>query len=503
MVIRPDDILAQRDAAMVSMDRELIRRGGLAEFTRQAWHILEPSAELKWNWHLTAICEHVQAVLEGKLKRLLIAVPPGTMKSLTVAVNAPAYQWGPGNRADYRMLFASYSGSLSVRDSVRSRRLIESPWYRARWGDKFAMTSDQNQKTRFENDRTGFRVAASVGGTVTGDRGNLVACDDLLSRDHAESEAHRREASAFFWETLPSRVNDLENDAFIVIAQRLHARDTIGEILERAGDRWEKLILPMEFEPARRCVTSLGFSDPRTAEGEILHPARFGKRILADLKNDLGAYAYAGQYQQRPAPREGGLVRASWLANRYSSRGDNPIRIIQSWDCASKPKERNDPSVCLTLAEFGDRVELWDASVARTEFPDLLRRAKDLAGRWRPTVVLVEDKDAGQQLGQTLKREKDFRFPVAMVNPGQLDKFTRMSAETPLLEGGKFWLPDPTRMDGAKWVPAYVEEMTTFPSAPHDDQVDATSQALAWLRNRPKQVTAGPVSLTEPSKNIL
>lgn len=476
--------LANPDAALAEIDRELVSRGGLAEFVRLAWPNLEPGHPLLWGWHLDALCEHVQAVLDGKLTRLLIAVPPGTMKSLVSAVFAPAYQWGPAARPERRMLFTSYSQTFATRDSVRCRRLIESPWYQARWPD-VRLTTDQNTKTRYENSRTGLRACGSVGSGVTGERVGLVVCDDLLNREHAESAAHRAEASGFFWETLPSRVNDLDRDAFLVIAQRLHQQDTIGEILSREPERWEKLVLPLEFEPSTRCSTSLGFADPRTAAGEVLHPARFSPAAVAGLKKSLGAYAYAGQYGQTPVPREGGLVKAAWLSTRYERRGEKPRLVVQSWDCASKPAERNDPSACVTAAVFSDRVELWHALAERLEFPDLLRKAKDHAAYWRPQFVLIEDKDAGQQLAQTLKRDKTFRHKVEAIDPEGLDKYTRMAAEAPALERHEVWLPDPGALpEAADWLAPFLEQLLLFPAGAHDDQVDALSQLLKWLRRR-------------------
>ena len=477
----------------VHIDRELIKRLGLPEFVRQGWDVLEPGNPLIWGWHLDAISDPLEAVVRGDVRRLAIAVPPGSMKSLMSSVFLPAYIWGPVGRASWRALFASYSGTLSTRDSVRCRRLIESRWYQDRWGvsavqhgvpeaETFALATDQNAKTKFENNRTGIRTAASVGGTVTGDRGNAVVCDDLLDRKRAESDAHRAEASEFFWETLPSRVNNLERDAFIVIAQRLHTDDTIGEILKRAPERWEKLIIPMEFEPKTRCVTGIGFTDPRTDDGELLEPKRIGRETIENLKADLGTYAYAGQYQQRPAPRGGGMVKEAWI-KRFRERGANPRYVIQSWDTASKPAEKNDPSACGTFAVFDDHVELWHVDVKRREFPDLVRRAKDLyasteaRGPKPPTAVLVEDKDSGQQLIQMLRA--DTRMPVIAINPGTLDKVTRLDAETPSIEAGKLWVPA-----DAPWVAHYIDEITTFPMSSHKDQVDMTSQALKWIREK-------------------
>lgn len=480
----------------IVIDRQRVRRGGLAEFVRRAWPILEPYKELRWNWHLDAVCEHVQAVLEGKLRRLLIAVPPGTAKSLITAVFAPAYQWGPAGRPGHKTIAASYSATLSTRDSVRCRRLIESPWYQERW--PIFLTTDQNTKTRFENDRTGVRVATSVGGTVTGDRANLLICDDLLDVKRAESAPHRKAAADFFWETLPTRLNDPEHDAMIVIAQRLHVSDTIGEILQKVPDRWEKLILPMRFEPKTRCVTSLGFQDPREKDGEILHPERFPEPVLQELEESMGTYACAAQLQQRPSPRGGGMVKDEWLARRFRVRGENPEQIIQSWDAASKAKDSNDPTCGLTFAVFADRVELWDRWYGRKEFPDKLRGIQDFhAAHKGVNAVLIEDKDAGISLIQQLRR--DTRLPIVAINPGSLDKQSRMMAETPFIEAGKLWLPDE-----AEWVLDYLAELTTFPKAAHDDQVDATSQFLKWLRLQQAQgdQNATPISITRENPNI-
>jgi predicted phage terminase large subunit-like protein len=455
----------------VALDQELAGRG-LANFIRVAWPVLEPATPLVWGWHMAAVAEHVQALFRGEIRRLLVCVPPGTAKSLIAAVFGPAWQWGPGRRPAHRIICASYSGTLSRRDSVRCRHLIESPWYQARW--PLRLSDDQNEKTRYANASTGFRAATSVGGTVTGDRGNLIVCDDLLSVEGADSAAHREEARRFFWETLPTRLNDIQADGMMVIAQRLHESDVPGEILKREPERWEKLVLPMEFEPARRCVTALGFQDPRKADGELLHPARFPAEAVKLLAGRLG-HAAAGQLQQRPAPREGGLVKAAWLAKRFRDQGASPIEVVLSFDCASKAATRNDPTAMGVWARYANRIQLWHVVCRRMEFPELLQAAKDWAAEYRPNVVLIEDKDSGQQLIQQLKAETT--LPVVGCDPGGLDKYTRMAVETGMLQAGRVELPE-----SAPWVAAYLEELTTFPAATHDDQTDMTSQALRYFR---------------------
>lgn len=475
-LLDPEAIRAELHRRSVEEDRELSKRS-FADFVKLAWPIIEPATPLVWGWHLDAVCEHVEALLRGQFptRRLLIAVPPRTAKSSIASVMSVAWKWGPGGSPGYRALCSSYAGGLSTRDAVKCRQLVESPWYRERWPE-VELTHDQNQKTYYTTTKGGMRSATSVGGTVTGEGGNIVICDDLLSVKHAESEAHRAEASDFFWTTLPTRLNDQRTGAMLVIAQRLHQADTIGEILDREPEEWEQLVLPMRFEPARRASTSLGWSDPRKEDGELLDPERFPESVVARLEKTLD-YAAAGQLQQRPSPREGGIIKVAYLEHRYRTRGERPIRIIQSWDCASKAKERNDPSVCITAAQFADRLELWDVDVGRREFPQLLRRAKDLAAAYSPNTILIEDKDAGQQLIQQLRHATT--LPVVACNPGGLDKVTRMAAETSYLEAGNLWLPE-----SAPWVAAFVREATTFPAAAHDDQVDALSQLLAWMRTK-------------------
>lgn len=490
--------------SIIETERALVKRFGLHEFIKLAWHVLEPSTPFQDNWHIGAVAEHTQALYDGDIRDLLINIPPRFLKSLTCAVFAPAWEWT--KRPSTRMLFDSYSEDLSMADSIKTRQLIESNWYQDRWGHVFQLSEDQNTKTNFETTAAGARVAISVGGTVTGKGAGIITCDDLLSKDQSESQAFRERASKHRFETLPSRFNDPMTGRFLDIQQRLHPNDTTGELLLREKEgrsrKITKLILPLEYRPTIY-VTVLGFKDPRKVEGESLHPERFDAKTIQEKKDDLGTYAYVGQYQQDPVPREGGMVKESWFTHSFEGplnfetlyKKKGLIMIVQSADCASKAKQRNDPIVWGTWGVFEDRtdpknvqhhVELWDVEVKRCEFPEGLRIFKRKGEVWAPDLVLIEDKDAGQQYIQVLsEKEQEYKYKVEKIDPEGLDKGTRMSAETATIERGEMWLPV-----SAPWLVAYITELCLFTGndgGGHDDQVDMTSQFLKWFRRKFKK----------------
>lgn len=447
-------------------------RRHLAEFVRQAWPVVEPpSRPYQPGWHIEAICEHLEAVGRGEIRRLLINIPPRHMKSLAVAVFWPAWTWI--DRPEVRWLFASYAQQLSTRDSVRCRRLIESPWYRGNWGASFELAKDQNQKTRFENDHTGYRLATSVGGAATGEGGDLVVVDDPHNMKEALSKVQREAALVWWDEAISTRLNDPERGGLVIVMQRLHERDLAGHVLEEGG--WEHLCLPAEFEPERKALTSIGFTDPRAEDGELLWPERFGPRVLAEWKRRLGSYGAASQLQQRPAPRKGGMVKLEWF-KRYRSPPANPTRTIQSWDTANKPGELNDYSVCGTWVEDERGYFLVDVLKRRLAHPDLLRTVKSHADRWRPAALLVEDKASGTSLIQHLRSET--RYPVIAVQP-RGDKVMRMEVASPTIEAGLVHLPE-----RAPWLADYETELSAFPNSEHKDQADMTSQFLTWVGGR-------------------
>jgi len=272
-------------------------RRSFPEFVEQAWHVPEPTTPFVPGIHVDAICTHLQAVTEGRIRDLIINVPPGHAKSLITVVFWPAWSWI--DHPEIRWIFATYRADLTVRDAVKCRRLIESDWYKSRWADKFHLREDQNEKNRYENDKTGYRVVVTVG-SGTGERGDIVVVDDPTSVDQAESDAERTTANEWWNGTMATWLNDLRTGHRVVIQHRLHQDDLTGNLREKGG--YDVLMLPEEFEPERACVTSIGWKDPRTQPGELLWPKKNGPHEIAKINRHLGSYRYAGQYQQRPSP---------------------------------------------------------------------------------------------------------------------------------------------------------------------------------------------------------
>jgi predicted phage terminase large subunit-like protein len=489
-----------RPNARAKVEREYAMRS-FHEFVRQAWHIIEPATVFVPGWHIDAIVDHLEAVSYGHIRNLLINVPPRHMKSSLVSVLWPAWEWT--RWPERRWLFSSYAATLSIRDSVKCRRLIESPWYRARWGHVFTLTGDQNAKTRFDNNRSGYRLSTSVGGAVTGEGGDRIVCDDPHNVADVASDTTRRTAIDWWDIAMSTRVNDPKTSAMVIVMQRCHQRDLSGHLLEKGN--FEHLCLPAEYEGPGR-VTSIGFSDPRTEHGELLWTGQFGRTEIEELKINLGSYGAAGQLQQRPSPAGGGIFKRHWF--RYlQPRGMNlpPVEVrlpdgtltlipaieaphhvdeqLQSWDCTFKELDTSDYVVGQLWARKGGLFLLGDQFRERTDCPGTVKAVRAMTEKWPATMaVLIEDKANGSAVIQMLAHEIPGLLPV---NP-QGGKIARAAAVSPLIEAGNIYLPHPAY---APWVNDFIEECVQFPNGAHDDQVDAMTQALLRWHEVPKQHT--------------
>jgi predicted phage terminase large subunit-like protein len=463
----------------------------LSEFARGAWHILEPVTELKWGWALDAICDHLEAVSDGEILRLLMNVPPGSMKSLLTGVIWPAWEWGPRGLPHLRYLSTAHKQDLAVRDNLKCRRLIQSRWYQDRW--PITLTGDQNAKTKFENDRTGFREAMAFT-SMTGSRGDRVILDDPLSVDDANSEAALNAAETTFREALPTRVNN-DDSAIVVIMQRLHEKDTSGIIINgRLG--YEHLCLPMEFEESRRCTTLIGFVDPRKADGELLFPERFSEATVTAYKKTLGEVGYAGQMQQRPSPAGGGILKIShfqmWPRDQVLPVFDY---VVQSVDPAYTEKTSGDPTAFAAWGVFTHKGKrgamLLDCWADHLGFPQLLDKLIDewhsVYGKTdsrrgkKPDALLIEAKASGMSLIQSLRQSN---LPALPYVP-DTDKVNRAHQAAPILELDCLWIPESNKNPGefVSWAKPFLHQVELFPNAEHDDMVDTFTQMIIYLRD--------------------
>jgi len=472
MVLSKSDVL--------NCERELCRLS-LADFAQRAWRVLEPAAELKWGWLLNAICRHLEAVTEGTINRLLMNVPPGSMKSLLTGVIWPAWEWGPRGMPHMRYVGTAHEEQLAIRDSRRCRDLIKSDWYQELW--PIELLADLDGKREFGNTGKGIRQARSFT-SMTGVRGDRIILDDPISADSANSTAKLEAARIAFTETLPTRINN-EKSAIVVIMQRLHEKDVSGVILEM-GLPYIHLCIPMRFDPAHRCTTSIGWTDPRTKTGELMFPERFAEAQVAELERTLGSYGSAGQLQQRPAPRGGGIIRLDWF-QYWRNLPQLEFRVI-TVDTAQKTAEANDYSVlqCWARSTVGHAIMI-DQIRGKWEAPELLVQARSF---WIKHInspipihkkatlrgMYVEDKVSGTGLIQTLRREG---VPVLPLQRHK-DKISRGHDASPFIESGNVLLPE-----DAPWLSDFLAEVESFPSGTHDDQIDPMLDAINLVQRTP------------------
>jgi predicted phage terminase large subunit-like protein len=487
----------RRDDIQVRAEEDA--RRSLHAFVVQAWHILEPQTEFVDGIHVDAICTHLQAIAEGRIKDLIINVPPGHAKSLLTCVFWPAWLWGPFGHPELRLITSSYRADLAIRDSVKCRTLMRDPWYRERWGHVWRMRDDQDTKTRYENDQTGYRVITSVG-TGTGERADIVIVDDPTSRDQAESDRQRTVANQWWNGTMWNRVNDPKTGHHVVIQQRLHEDDLTGHLLEKGG--YVHLMLPQEYEPERSCATPV-WGDPRKTAGQLLWPDKIGPEQVADLKIRLGSYGYSGQYQQRPSPAAGGIFKRWWWRYWRPKTMEHlkpvPVKLldgtvahipvvelpdefdemVQSWDTAFRILDTADYVAGGVWASRGAARFLLEQRHGRMEFPAICQAIKTTVTDWRQIrATYIEDAANGSAIISALRNQ----VPGIIAVKPEGGKVARAHAVSPLVEAGNVYLPHPSI---APWVEGFIEECAQFPNGRHDDQVDQMTQALIKMSSRP------------------
>jgi predicted phage terminase large subunit-like protein len=483
--------------SVAELQAERARRS-LREFVGQMWPLVVPGEQFVPGFHIDAICEHLEAVTRGEIRRLIISVPPRHGKSLLTSVFWPAWSWL--SRPELRWLYASYGQHLSSRDSVFTRRLIEDPRYRGPRGPGFSLTGDVNLKDRFENDRGGMRLATSVGGSATGEGGDILVIDDVHKIDEGQSRAALQRAIEWYEHTLVTRLNDPKTGVIVIIGQRLHEGDLIGHLLSQGG--FEHLCLPAEYDPAHPYLWE---GDPRTVPGELLWPQRYDLESLERLKRSLGSYAVASQLQQMPAPATGGIFKRGWW-RWYPPGPPWPAfeRIIQSWDLSFVGTPGADYTVGQVWGKIGPDRYLIHQVHERMGFTETIAAIHELTD-WVGTAfpehtshsVLIERAANGDATIDVLRKEIPSVLPIRPKG----DKLHRAHAVSPQIEAGNVYLPGqapsgPRSPLTLPWVGAFIDEAAAFPNAANDDQVDAMTQALLKLKTNGPQLRAlhwGPV----------
>lgn len=478
---------AERERADVAQNAERIRAEckTLAGFVRHAWPVLEPKARLVWGWPLQAMADHLEAVTRGEITRLLTNCPPGLMKSLLHSVFWPAWEWGPAELPHMRYLTSSYSQDNVMRDNTKMRRLVESEWYQALWPE-VRMAHDQNAKGKFENTKSGGREGRPFA-SMTGGRGDRVIIDDPHSTETAESDVERKNTIRIFRESISDRLNDLDRSAIVVIMQRLHSDDVAGTIL-KLGLPYEHLCLPMEFEGSTNKATVIGFSDPRTYEGELLLPERFSREAVDALKKVKGTYGYAGQYQQRPTPREGGLFKRHWFEGKTRRVAPEGTRWVRHWDLAATKDAGAARTAGVKLGRAPDG-SLWVGHVTKTqeegnEVRKLIKATAEIDGKG---VEISLPQDPGQA-GKVQAKDMIAMLVgwIVRAEPETGDKVTRAEPFSVQCEAGNVYLIE------GEWNSDYLDELCLFPGGSFKDQVDASSGAFGRLVTRKAAPTAPP-----------
>ncbi|MDG7056694.1 MAG: phage terminase large subunit [Wolbachia endosymbiont of Penenirmus auritus] len=475
------------------------------KFIELCFKTVMPGCEYNDCQYIKVIADRLEAASASEVRRIIFNMPPRSMKSMCVSVAWPA--WILGNQPTARIIVASYSQRLSEKHSLDTRCIMQSSWYRELFPE-VELSKEQNTKYKFQTVQRGYRIATSVGGTLTGEGGDFIIVDDPLSSSQALSETLRKRATNWFDQTLVSRLNDRKKGVIVLVMHRLHLGDLTGHLLSKPKNIWHHICLPMISEnketiysikkPAhpvpviqvtatrRLYNTTAPCAAPAMIlysreDDQPLYPLDRGREEVEMIKAELGSYAFAAQYQQNPLPLSSGIIKLEWL-KRYRDFPDDLSHVTQSWDTAVSTSNASNFSVCTTWAKVGNKFYLLDVYRAKLEYPKLKEQVLSLAARWTPHAILIEAKTSGQQLVQELKASSD--LPIIEIVPHD-DKLARFHQIVPIIESGKVFLPHQ-----AVWLNDFEYEILMFPEAHHNDQVDSTVQYLQWIRESTPRVAA-------------
>lgn len=449
-------------------------------FIDRAFSYLNPGTEFLPNWHLQAIAWHLQQCALGQIKRLIITLPPRSLKSHCASIAFPV--WCMGRDPTLRVIAASYSNDLSSKFSRESRKLMEAPWVKECFPHLHINPKKCTEQV-IETTQHGHRFSTSVSGALTGLGGNFLIVDDSLKPDDAYSDVRRNGVNDWFDGTLMSRLDNKKEDVIVIVQQRVHCEDLVGHLIE-TGDEWVHLNLPAIAAEDQIIEVGERQTHARKA-GEVLHPEREPLEVLEQIKKQMGSLLFSTQYLQNPIPMDGNIVKRSWLQT-YKKVPSTPFQqVVQSWDVATTTT--GDYSACTTWGISKSKNYLLDVWRGKLEYPALKSKVIALAGQYDANTVLIEKPGIGLSLAQDLKSSLH-RSKVIMMDP-KGDKLDRLIGVTSMIEAGDVLFPEE-----ALWLATFLEELLGFPLAKYDDQVDSVSQFLEWIRKRGLHVDLIPAA---------
>jgi len=434
---------------LTQRELDVALRSDLSLFAERSFLQLQPSTAYLPNWHIELVAAKLRDCALGKIRRLIINIPPRYMKSLTASVAFPA--WLLGLNPSAQIVAVSYAQELANKHSLDCRLIVESDWYRRLFRGT-RISASKNAVAEFATTKRGFGTATSVTGTLTGRGGEYIIIDDPIKPDDAVSGTVRNNCNNWFDGVLFTRQNNKNTSCIIIVMHRLHEDDLVGHVLEQQDD-WEVLSLPAiaEEDQAFTVETPWGPRTYQRSAGDILHPAFESEDALKVTRATIGEYNFAGQYQQSPAPLGGGMVKKEWL--KYYKSLPSFDQILVSCDTGNKPTELADYSAITVWGYRDPDIYLLHVYRAKLDYPNLKRTVVDVAARYHADVVLIEEKASGIQLIQELK-EARVRGVKGYEPKG--DKVMRLHAQCATIENGGLWLPNE-----APWLAEYVHELTT------------------------------------------
>jgi predicted phage terminase large subunit-like protein len=434
-------------------------------FLIKAFSTIAPGEKLLDNWHIDLLIACLQEIERENILRLVINIPPRSLKSSIISVCWPA--WLLGHRPHYKIIVATHSREISFKLAGQTRLIMGSAWYKEIFPNT-SILSGYDTKAKFITNKQGFRLATSVGSQITGEGADILIMDDPQTPSQANSPKLRKKVNEWFANTFASRLNNKKRGVILLVSQRLHTKDLSDFLLSKSA-LWQQVKIPAQAEiDYNYQIGSFSYS---YKEGCVMLPAREGIAELERIKLELGASAFNSQYQQNPANDQSSLIKSSWL-QYYDKLPAEVAGYVQSWDCGVKVGVRNDYSVCTTWLIYEDCYYLVDLLRVRLEYPDLKETVVANYRRYNCIAVLIEDKASGQALLQDIKKMPINAIPI-LPKENKTDRLLRVVG---FFAAKKVLFPQ-----NSSWLTLLIDELLSFPNSLHDDQVDSISQFLNWF----------------------